>query len=319
LSEEVGNHWDGEALRSLSLFNLGRPDASVQVGLGFRRRRDVQNLNSLMMFSGGSPIVVSSSYTNGEHWSRFNPVNDFGGFRVSSVIRLDDGRLMALFHDDGRFLFPESCSTAPGRSIIYKIYSSDAGLTWSEPEIAVKHNLYGLYDAVVIPSPARRDDDLILIAAQRETGAACIAFSADDGETWSYPAALSSRLHGDRFAIGTLDRVLYIAYRDLNRTLGNGMPNPTFGDLMLWTGDYRELTRGARGGIKVRLANNYPVDEPVDPSDLKFSDLGTISLLQTGRREIAVITSGRWVAQEPSSLRTFLFNPATLHREVKNH
>ncbi len=317
-SEAVDNRWDGEGRRSLSLFNLGKPDASVRIGLGLRRRRDAQNLNSLMMFSGGSPIIVSSSYTNGEHWSRFNPTGDFGGFRVSSVIRLGNGRMMALFHDDGRFLFPEDGASELRKSVIYKMYSSDGGLTWSEPEVALKHNLYGLYDAAVIRSPARRDNDLILIAGQRETGAACIAFSSDDGASWSYPVALSSRLCGDRFAVGTFGKELLIAYRDLCRTLDNGEPNPTFGDLVLWTGDRRELARGARNGIKVRLGDNYPVGGPIDPSDRKFSDLGYISLLSISRSEIAVITSGRWAAEELPSIRAFLLDPFELRREVKN-
>lgn len=318
LPEVADDRWDREVGRSLSLFNLGRPDASVRIGLGLRRKRDAQNLNSLMMFSGGSPIVVSSSYTNGEHWSRFNPTGEFGGFRVSSVIRLGSGRIMALFHDDGRFLFPEDDAPDLRKSVIYKMYSSDGGLTWSDPEVALKHNLYGLYDAVVIRSPARRDNDLILIAGQRGTGTACIAFSSDDGDSWSYPVALSHRLHGDRFAIGTLKRKLFVAFRDLCCMLENGQPNPTFGDLVLWTGDRRDLARGGRSGVKVRLADNYPVVGAIDHSDLKFSDLGYISLLPMKRNEIVVITSGRWDTEELPSVRAIIFDPSELRREVKN-
>jgi hypothetical protein len=318
-SIDGGRSWSSEAFdddpvgdvpRSLSLFNLGRQ--------AFSARRSTQNRHRLMMmFAGGSPIVVSSSYTDGKQWSRFYPVGDFGGFRVSSVIRIGNNRLMALMHDDGRFLYGQE-SLEPGKSVIYKMYSSDGGVTWSDPVIALKHNLYGLYDATAIYSPARNNRELILVASQRETGAACVSFSSDHGESWSYPLALSSRLCGDRFAVCTHGRNLYIAFRDLCRTLDNGLPNPTFGDLVLWTGDRKELARGGAAGIKVRLADNYPAGRAVDPSDPNFSDLGTISLLPTGRSEITVIASGRWETEERPFVRAILFDPAELRAAAEN-
>jgi hypothetical protein len=224
---------------------------------------------------------------------------------------------MALFHDDGSFLYgQEPCD--PGKSVIYKMYSSDGGLTWSDPVIALKHNLHGLYDATAIYSPARNDRDLILFAGQRETGAVCVSFSSDQGESWSYPLTLSSQLCGDRFAVCAHGRNLYIAFRDLSPTLDNGLPNPTFGDLVLWTGDRKELARGGVGGIKVRLADNNPMGRAVDPSDPNFSDLSTISLLPTGRSQITAIASGRWEAEELPFIRAILFDPAELRGAAEN-
>ena len=299
-SEPFRSDWDPETFRSLSLFRLGR--------------------GRLTLFSGGNPILLSSSYTNGELWSNFYSANRFGGFRVSSVVALPGNRLMALFHDDGRFLFSDDeANPAPLRkSVIYKMYSDDGGLTWSEPQTALKHNLYGLYDAVVIHSPGRRDKELILIAAQRETGAACVSFSNDNGQSWSYPEELPSFIRGDRFGIVRHKRHLLLSYRDLCRTLADGTPNPTFGDIVLWEGNRNELLSDDRPGTKVRIADNYPTDEPVDYEDLKYSDCGYISLLPSGHNTVNIIAYGRWEADALPFVRSFTFHSAKLRNFVNS-
>ena len=283
--------WDHETFRSLSLFRLRR--------------------NRLVLFSGGNPILISSSHTNGELWSNFYSANRFGGFRVSSVVPLPGGRLMALFHDDGRFLYSdEEANSAPLRkSVIYKLYSDDGGLTWSEPQIALKHNLHGLYDAVIFHSPGRRDKELILIAAQRETGTACISFSNDNGQSWSYPDELPPFIRGDRFGIATHKRRIFLSYRDLRRTLEDGSPNPTFGDIVLWEGTLNELLRENHAGVKVRIADNYPADAPADYEDLKYVDCGYVSVLPQGRNEITFVAYGRWEADALPFIRAFTLDP----------
>lgn len=293
---------------ALSLFDVGRPTSGRRAARGH-----------LLLLGGGSPITASHSFDGGGVWSRFAPVNDFGGFRVSSLLRLPDGRLMALLHDDGRFLYPGQAGPLLRKSVIYKMYSADGGRNWTDPEVALKHNLYGLCDAVAFYSPSRRGaGELILVASFRETGAAVVATSTDEGGSWSYPAALSSRLYGDRFAVCTQGREVYIAFRDLCPTLDNGVPNPTYGDPVLWTGDVRELLRGAAAGIKVRLADNYPAAGPVDRLDLKYVDLGPLSLLPTGPGRMTLVAAGRWEIDRPPFLRAIVFDPLELREAGKS-
>lgn len=306
------NDWDAVPYRSLSLFNLGRPYVRTDRG---DRRANVSN--NLILFSGGSPVVISASYTDGRYWSQFYAANRFGGFRVSGVTRLRDGRYMALFHDDGRFLFDGGRTPELRRSVIYKIYSSDGGLTWSEPQIALKHNLHGLYDAAILPSPNRGDDRLILVCSERETRTAYLAFSDNGGTTWSYPESLPPFLQGDRFALARAGERLLIAFRDMRPTLADGAANPTFGDLVLWSGDVHELLRGRRRGIKVRVGDNFPVDSPLDPGDLRASDVGYPSILPLGGGEIAVVAYGRWEADEPPFVRSFRLNPRDIRAAVQ--
>jgi len=304
---EAGIPADSTPPAALSLFDVGRPT------VGRRTMR-----SHLMLLAGGSPITASHSFDGGGVWSRFGSVNDFGGFRVSSLVRLSDGRLMALFHDDGRFLYPRQQGPLLRKSVIYKMYSSDEGRSWTDPEVVLKHNLHGLCDAVAFYSPTRRGvGELILIASFRETGEAVVAVSEDEGGGWSYPVALSSRLHGDRFSVCTLGRELYIAFRDLSPTLDDGTPNPTYGDPVLWTGDTRELLRGAAGGVKVRLADNYPASGPIDPLDLKYVDLGPLSLLSAGPRRMTLIAAGRWEINRPPFLRAIVFTPFGLREAAE--
>jgi hypothetical protein len=59
----------------------------------------------LIVFSGLYPIRMSVSEDDGRRWTPLEPIGDFGGVvTMSSVERLKDGRYIALFHDDGRFL-----------------------------------------------------------------------------------------------------------------------------------------------------------------------------------------------------------------------
>lgn len=316
--EPFHSNWDGETFRSLSLFHLGQPPVVSRPADRRSRRTSTRRSNSLALFSGGNPVMISASYTNGHNWSNFYPANNFGGFRISGLVQLRNGRIMALFHDDGRFLYhdEESDGTPLRKSVIYKIYSDDGGLTWTPPQIALKHNLHGLYDAVIIYSPSRRDNDLMMIASERETAAAYISFSSDNGDTWSYPEKLPSFIQGDRFGIASYKRQLLISYRDMCRTLNNGEPNPTFGDIVLWAGDLRELIRGNGNGIKVRIADNYPVGGPADHSDLKFSDCGYVSVLPLAPNEVCVVAYGRWETQELPFVRNFVLNPVELRRFI---
>lgn len=314
-AEPLNNNWDGQPYRSLSLFNLGQ----YYVHTNTRQKKSAFS-NNLMLFSGGNPILISSSYTNGEHWSNFYPANNFGGFRISGLVRLQDGRHMALFHDDGRFLY-DSAESNPSlrKSVIYKMFSNDGGLTWSEPQIGLKHNLHGLYDAVVAYSPARKDNRLILICSERESRTAYISYSFNDGATWSYPEKLPPFLQGDRFGIANYRNQLLISFRDMRQSLNDGSANPTFGDLVMWNGDLNELVKGNRNGIKIRIADNYPTEKTIDPGDLRFSDCGYVSVLPVARNHVSVIAYGRWESEEFPFIRNFILDPVEIRQFINEH
>ncbi len=309
-SVAVNHEWKNVPYGSLSMFNMGK---TVLKG---SNDRNVTMNNSLVLFNGGNPLMISASYTNGSNWSAFYPANYFGAFRVSGLIQLYDGRIMAVFHDDGRFLYHENDTVALRKSVLYKIYSSDGGLTWSRPEVMLKHNLYGLYDGIVFRAPGKKSKELIAIASERTTQEAYIAFSSDEGNSWTYPEKLPPFIQGDRFGSVVYNKDIYLVFRDMCKELNDGSPNPSFGDLVMWTGDLKELVRGNRNGVKIRLADNYPVEHP-DFDDRKTFDCGYPTVLKTGKTELSVIAYGRWDAESPTFIRNFVFDPKSIRKILR--
>ena len=59
----------------------------------------------------------------------------WGGIVVMACVeQLNDGRYMAMFHDDGRYIKEDGVLESPVKFSLYKTLSSDGGLTWSYPE-----------------------------------------------------------------------------------------------------------------------------------------------------------------------------------------
>jgi len=83
----------------------------------------------LILFSGLYPIRMSVSEDDGRTWSPLRKIGDFGGIvAMADLVRLRDGRYMAVFHDDGRFI---SAKPGPLSFKVYKTLSADGGLSWS--------------------------------------------------------------------------------------------------------------------------------------------------------------------------------------------
>ncbi len=297
--------WTVEPL-SLSLFNIGRT-ASI------REERRVVGKNNLLLFAGGRPLQVANSYAQGNNWSAFTRVNGLGSYRITGIVRLKDQRLMALTHDDGRFISGDPQRAELRKSAIYKMYSSDGGLTWSAPELALRHNLNGLYDAAIVRVPYYRNS-LVMICADRQNGCSFISVSRDEGATWSYPSELPPHLTGDRFSLLVDGNRLRIVYRDM-LGIEEGKDalsrNPFFGDLVMWTGDLKKLiewhhgemaatpqavvpeTESGIGGIKFRIADNYPV-EGADPIDRRTYDCGYPTIFSPRPGIFTVVACGYW-------------------------
>jgi hypothetical protein len=296
--------WAVEPL-SLSLFNIGRT-ASIH------EKRRVVGKNNLLLFAGGRPLLVADSYVQGNNWSNFTRAGNLGSYRITGIVRLKDQRLMALTHDDGRFISGDPRSPELRKSAIYKMYSSDDGVTWSAPELALRHNLCGLYDAAVIRMPYYRNS-LVMICADRQNHCSFVSVSYDEGATWSYPSELPPYLTGDRFSLLVKGNRLTLVYRDMWRTgKEKALPeNPFFGDLVMWTGELKWLIEWRRdemaatpyaeeadvprrtNGIKFRIADNYPV-AGADPADRRSYDCGYPTILSPRAGIFFVVACGYW-------------------------
>jgi hypothetical protein len=213
------------------------------------RAKDPAGVERLILFSGLYPIRLSVSEDEGRTWTPLAPIGEYGGIvAMSSVVPLTDGRLLALFHDDGRFLHE-----TPGpveRITLYSAMSSDGGLTWDGPRRIYQDPEVDLCEPGAVRSPDG-SEIAMLLRENRRLRNAMVMFSRDEGETWSAPSELPGALTGDRHqARHAADGRLVVCFRDM------AFDSPTRGDFVAWVGRYEDLHNGGEGLYRVRLLDN---------------------------------------------------------------
>lgn len=237
----------------------------------------------LLLFSGLYPIRLSRSDDAGATWSELEPIGDFGGIvAMASLERLRDGRLMAFFHDDGRFFGAEP-RPEPRVFTVYVTESVDDGLTWALPRAIAEDDSLDLCEPGVIRSPDGLDLAMLL-RENRRVGPSQIMASDDEGATWSAPRPLPPSLTGDRHVGMYLpDGRLAVSFRDMAED------SPTKGDWLLWVGTWDGMTSGVPAGYRVRLMDNRDSWDSTYPALERLPD-GTI----------VATTYGHWTAgQKP--------------------
>jgi len=235
----------------------------------------------LLLFSGLYPIRLATSNDDGATWTPLAPIGDFGGIvAMSSLVPLADGALMALFHDDGRFLRNAGVAR---RFRVYETVSNDGGLTWTAPEVIADDSLADLSEPGFVCSPDGRQI-AVLLRENRRRFTSFVTVSNDEGRSWSRPRPLPRELTGDRHvARYSPDGRLVVTFRDM------AAASPTRGDWVVWVGDYQDLLHGGRGQYRVRLMDN------LDDWDCGYAGL---EVLPEGA--FVATSYGHWLAgQEP--------------------
>ena len=216
---------------------------------------DPQGVKRLIMFSGLHPIRVAVSEDDGQSWTPLEPIGDFGGVvTMASCVRLAEGRYMAFFHDDGRFLRTPG-ETMPKdqrqwKSTVYVSESTDGGLTWGQPRVIATHPTAFLCEPGVIRSPDGSQLACLLRENHRRHNS-FVMFSDDEGKTWTEPRELPGSLTGDRHTGRYApDGRLFVTFRDTTHQ------SPTRGDWVAWVGTYEDIVKGREGQYRVRLMDN---------------------------------------------------------------
>jgi len=244
------------------------------------RTIDAKGKKRLILFSGMYPIRMSISEDDGMTWTPLAPIGDFGGIvAMADVIRLKDGRYAAFFHDDGRFI---SSTPAKDRAFtVYKILSSDGGLTWSKPIALHRHAEAHLCEPGIVRSPDGKQLAMLLRENSRKFNS-FISFSNDEGETWTTPRELPGSLTGDRHqGKYTPDGRLFLSFRDTTHE------SPTKGDWVAWVGRYGDLVEGREGQYRIRLMKNHRAADCAYPG---------VEVLKDGT--IVTTTYGHWAPGE---------------------
>ena len=260
------------------------------------RAIDRRGIRRLVVFSGLYPARAAISEDNGAGWSPLASIGDWGGIVVmSSLERLRDGRSLALFHDDGRFIRADG-RPSPAMTL-YKTFSDDGGLSWSAPEAIFAADTVHLCEPGIVRSPDGRQLAALLRENTRSRNSFVI-FSDDEGERWSAPRELPAALTGDRHvAKYAPDGRLLVSFRDMARG------SSTHGDWVAWVGRYEDILAGREGQYRIRLKDN-----------LKGTDCGYpgVELLPDGT--FVITTYGHWVAGEAPFILSVRLRLAELDR-----
>jgi hypothetical protein len=200
------------------------------------------------------PIRQAISEDDGVTWSALRPIGHGKNYSAivvaSSMVKLKDGRYMALHHSD-YLAGPEGRKHMK----LYKMLSSDGGLTWTERQLVSEHPVAQFCEPGAVRSPAGNEIAVLIRdngRFQRGVSESFIIFSRDEGETWAPARAVPRTLAGDKH-IGRYapDGRLVIAFRDMD------FNSPTRGHFIVWVGSYEDLVLGRSGQYRVKLLHNY--------------------------------------------------------------
>jgi hypothetical protein len=217
---------------------------------------DAAGKRRVIMWSGLYPARLAVSEDDGASWSPLEPVGDWGGIVVMGfveAVRGKPGHYLAMFHDDGRFFTADGKRT--DTMTLYKTFSEDGGLTWSDPEVVYASAERHLCEPGCIRSPDGKTL-AVLLRENRRRERSHIIFSEDEGQTWSDPKPLPLSLTGDRHTGKYFpDGRLFISFR-CNSPADERADRPYEGDWVAWVGTWEDLVKGQPGQYFVRLKDN---------------------------------------------------------------
>ena len=304
------------------------------------RTIDPSGRKHLILFSGLYPARLAHSEDDGLTWSGLEPAGGWGGIVVMAAmtaLNTGKGQYMALFHDDLRFM------TADGQEkyredrktndralfTLYKTFSYDGGLTWSNPEPILSRRDMNLCEPGIIRSPNGKTL-AVLLRENSRTANSQIIFSNDEGKTWSDPKPLPNELNGDRHVLKySPDGRLLVVFRDISpvsfrkdleglakvRNEVNmskvaketGQGSPTEGDWVGWVGKWKDLVKGTPGQYRIRFKDNIHSWDCCYPG---------VELLPDGT--FVITTYGHWEKDKEPYIVSIRFKMEELDKKLEN-
>jgi hypothetical protein len=192
---------------------------------------------------GYMPSILSED--EGETWREMPPLGFPCTMTFSSMVRLQDGRTLGLYHAG-----PNVPDQSPQG--VFQTFTADGGFTWSKPECVaeVKEGKIPC-EPFIFRSPIG-DELCCIMRENNRTGRSLIMFSTDEGQSWSKPVDTQWSLTGDRHAgTYTSDGRLVIAFRDL------APDSPYEGHFIAWVGTYDDLKNNLPGDQRLKLLHNH--------------------------------------------------------------
>lgn len=231
----------------------------------------------------------SLSDDEGKTWTqfqRFYATEDENGVvpivAMASLTRLKENGIfvdkwMGIFHDASFYNYKTILS-----------FDKNGNMQWSTPEkfLAPHREIEEsakMCEIEVIRSDNGQGDELCLIGrSQSKTVNSMVAFSTDEGKTWSEPRQAPAALNGERHkAEYGADGRLLITFRSIERgkkaeelARRDDKPKGWISEgLIAWVGTYEDLKNGTEGQYRIKLAHIY-LDGQKKPSAYAGSDTG---------------------------------------------
>jgi Neuraminidase (sialidase) len=276
-------------------------------------------------FSTTGGFECSISEDEGKTWSEFKRFYDLESdnavvpiVAMASLTRLKENgeftdKWMGIFHDADFYNY---------KTIL--TFDKNGNMQWSKPEkfLAEHRDIEKsaqMCEIEIIRSDKGVGDELCLIArSQSKKINSMIAFSSDEGKTWSEPKEAPSALNGERHkADYTSDGRLFITFRSIERgskaSLYAKAADRTKGwmseGLIAWVGTYEDLRNGREGDYRIKIAHIYN-DDQTQPEYYANADTGYCGNVVLSDDTIVTSSYGKYSPAEKSSdgkaLKTYI-------------
>ena len=237
---------------------------------------------------GGFECSISDD--EGQTWSEFKRFYDLESdtavvpiVAMASLTRLKENgeftdKWMGVFHDADFYNY---------KTIL--TFDGNGNMQWSKPEKFLAEHRdteknAQMCEIEIIRSDKGEGDELCLISrSQSKKINSMIAFSNDEGKTWSEPVEAPAALNGERHkAEYTSDGRLFITFRSIERGAKAKANAKTSTDktrgwisegLVAWVGTYDDLKNGNEGDYRIKIAHIY-FDDQTAPEYYAGSDTG---------------------------------------------
>lgn len=237
---------------------------------------------------------------------------------MASLTRLKENgeftdKWMGFFHDSDFYNY---------KTIL--TFDEEGNMQWSTPEkyLAPHREIEKkaqMCEIEVIRSDMGQGDELCLIArSQSKKINSMVAFSSDEGKTWSEPREVPAALNGERHkADYTQDGRLFITFRSIERgnkaSLYAKAADRTKGwiseGLIAWVGTYEDLKNGTQGDYRIKIAHIYD-DKQTEPEYYANADTGYCGNVVLSDGTIVTSSYGRYSPDEKTSdgkaLKTYI-------------
>lgn len=205
---------------------------------------DPEGKERLVVYSASGNTNMTYSEDNGETWTAVKSLGIPTVMSFTTLHRLPDCSYLGMSNRR-----PEGLSMPHNE--VYAAISTDGGLTWGNTWTCIHETENNIpCEPCIIPSPDGKKLAVVCRDNKRD-GYSLVAFSEDNGKTWTEPIETPWGVTGDRHTYKyASDGRLVIVFEDMAK-------GRTHENLVAWVGNFEDLETGNDGQYKIKLLDNF--------------------------------------------------------------